>query len=59
MDITVPHTAGRLRSDVPTVLISRPAMAISLYHLTEQDASDVEVKKSVTSWLQKFCNILM
>jgi len=63
MDISVPHTAtvaGKLRSDVPTVLISRPAIAISLHHLRNKKfALDVEVKKSVTSWLQKLCNILM
>lgn len=63
MEITVPRTAtvaGRMRSDVPTVLTSRPAVAISLHHLRKKKAAlDVEVKKSVTSQLQKFCTYLM
>jgi len=63
MEIIVPHTATvavRLRSVVPTVLISRPAVAVSLHHLRNKEvALDVDVKKCVTSWLQKLCTILM
>jgi hypothetical protein len=63
MEITVPHTAivaGIMRSDVPTVLISRPAIAISLHPLRNKKvALDVEVKQSVTSLLQKLGTYLM
>lgn len=62
MEITVPCTAivaGWLRSDVPAVLISRPAIAISLHPLRKKKvALDVKVKQSVTSWLQKICTYL-
>jgi hypothetical protein len=63
MSITVPCTAivaGWLRSDVPTVLISRPAIANSLQSLRKKKVTlDVEVKQSVNSWLQKLCTYLM